>query len=56
MPGGREIHRRYLRFQQAYQGMCRDLRLDHSRFHFNDYCRVIREWLVLSTSVSDSVR
>jgi hypothetical protein len=56
MPGGREIYHRYLRFQQAYHGLCRELRLDHARFHFNDYCRVIREWLVQATSISDSAR
>ena len=55
MPGGREIHRRYLRFQQAYLGLCRDLRLDHTRFQFNDYCQLISVWLAQSLS-SDSVK
>jgi len=44
IPGGKEIHRRFLDFKTAYPNLCHELQLDHARFHFNDYCQLVSAW------------
>ncbi len=44
IPGGGEIHRRFLAFCDNAQRIRAQLKLDHG-FEFNDYRRIIEEWL-----------
>jgi hypothetical protein len=45
IPGGRQIYRRFVDFKEAYPALRRELQLDHTRFHFNDYCHLVSAWL-----------
>jgi hypothetical protein len=44
IPGGRKIHQRFMDFKQAYPSLCQEMQLDHTRFHFNDYCQLVALW------------
>jgi len=45
IPGGKQIHRRFMDFKAAYPSLCQELQLDHTQFHFNDYCQLVSVWV-----------
>ncbi len=44
IPGGKQIHRRFMEFKAEYPSLCQESQLDHARFHFNDYCLLVSLW------------
>jgi len=45
MPGGREIHRQYRRFERRLPELCRRMKLALSEMTFNDATNIAAEWL-----------
>lgn len=46
LPGGAEIHRRFLLFEQDLPALCAEIRLQRDELTFNDSASIIDDWLL----------
>jgi hypothetical protein len=46
LPGGKQIYRLYVEFQQKLPRMCRRAKIQRTELTYGDYVHFVREWLV----------